>query len=40
MANRRSRLQVRFIILPPGLALYRRSHLNSNVEAEKNMIDS
>ena len=30
-ANRQARLQVRFIILPPGLALCRRSRLNSNV---------
>ena len=30
-ANRQARLQVRYIILPPGLALYRRSRLNSNV---------
>ena len=30
-ANRQARLQVRFIIPPPGLALCRRSRLNSNV---------
>ena len=30
-ANHQARLQVRFIILPPGLALCRRSRLNSNV---------
>ena len=30
-ANRQARLQVRFIILPPGLALCRWSRLNSNV---------
>jgi hypothetical protein len=30
-ANHQARLQVRFIILPPGLALCRRSRLTSNV---------
>ena len=35
-ANCQARLQVRFIILPPGLALCRRSRLNSNVRPRNN----
>ena len=34
-ANRQARLQVGFIILPPGLALCRRSRLNSNVRRRR-----
>jgi hypothetical protein len=34
-AKRQARLQVRFIILPPGLARCRRSRLNSNVRPHK-----
>jgi hypothetical protein len=39
-ANRQARLQVRFIILPPGLALYRLSRLNSSVRPHENRIPS
>ena len=36
-ANRQARLQVRFIILPLGLALCRRSRLNSNVRPRQDI---